>query len=71
MFGTVKLTEKADQRKFAYNDQEIFDGKGMWSYSNNFVRYVVIFGVNNTSSSHIDNLKNNILVSGEGKNGIH
>ena len=71
MFGTVKLTEKADQRKFSYNGQEIFDGKGMWSYSNNFVRNVVIFGVNNTSSSHIDNLKNNILVSGEGKNGLH
>ena len=43
----------------------------MWSYSNDFVRNVVIFGVNSTSSSHIDNLKNNFLVSGEGKNGIH
>ena len=25
-----------------------------------------IFGVNNTPSSHIDNLKNNFLISGEG-----
>ena len=25
-----------------------------------------IFGVNNTLSSHIDNLKNNFLISGEG-----
>lgn len=71
MFGTVKLTEKVDKREFAYDGQEIFDGKGMWSYSNDFVRNVVIFGVNSTSSSHIDNLKNNFLVSGEGKNGIY
>ena len=37
-------------------------------YSFYSARNVVIFGVNNSSSSHADNRKNNILVLGEGPN---
>ena len=29
----------------------------MWSFGNNFARNVVIFGLDNTSSSHTDNKK--------------
>ena len=39
----------------------------MWSFGNDFARNVVICGVDNNSwSSHIDNCKYNVFVSGEG-----
>ena len=58
LFGTVKLTRNADKSKFTFNGRGIaFDGNGMWSFANYFVRNVVIFGVDNTSSSHTDNQK--------------
>ena len=38
----------------------------MWSFRNGFARNIVIRVVDNTSSSHIDNLKNNFLVLCEG-----
>ena len=38
---------------------------GSWSFVNGFARNVIIFGVDNTSSSHYDNRKNNFLVLGE------
>ena len=43
-----------------------FDGKCICSYGNDFARNVVIFGVDNTSSSHTDYKKNNIFLLGEG-----
>ena len=66
-FGTVKLTWNADKSKFTYNGQgKAFDGRGYWSFDNGTVRNVVIFGVDNSLSSHIDNPKNNFLALGEG-----
>ena len=35
-------------------------------FGNDFARNVVIFGVDNSSSSHTDNQKNNFLVLDEG-----
>ena len=43
----------------------IFDSAGLWSYNNDTARNVIIFGVDNISSSHSDNLKNDFLVLGE------
>ena len=43
-----------------------FNGEGSWSFYNHFVRNVVICSVDNSSSSHTNNKKNNFLVSGEG-----
>ena len=61
------MVTNAIKSKFAYNDLEIaFDGAGAWSFGTGFARNVVISGVNNTSSSHTDNKKNNFLVLGEG-----
>ena len=37
-----------------------------WSFGNDYTRNVIIFGVDNSSSSHADNLKNNFLILGEG-----
>ena len=41
------------------------DGKGEWSFGNDFARNVIILGVDNSSSSHTYNLKNNFLILGE------
>ena len=46
-----------------------FDELGSWSFDNDFARNVlVIFGVDNSCSSHTDNCKNNFLVLREGDN---
>ena len=65
LFGTVKLTRNADKSKSIENSQGIaFDGENSWSFVNDFCRNVVIFGANNSSSSHTDNRKNNFLREG-------
>ena len=43
-----------------------FDGASLCIFDSDFERKVVIFGVDNISSSHTDNRKNNLLVLGEG-----
>ena len=68
-----QINRKCRQKYVYYNDWGIaFDGKDMWSlillfwFGNDFARNVVIFDVDNTSSSHTNNQKNNVLVLGEG-----
>ena len=52
---------------FTYNGRGIaYDGEGSWSFGNGFARNVIIVGVDNSSSYHTDNGKNNFLVFGEG-----
>ena len=43
-----------------------FDGKGEWSFGNDFARNAISFGVDNSSSPHADNRKKTFLVLGEG-----
>ena len=43
-----------------------FDSAGSWSFDNDSARNVEIFCVDNNSSSHADNHKNNFLVRGKG-----
>ena len=43
-----------------------FDGAGEWSFNNGSARNVVIFAVDNNSSSNTDNRKNDFLFLGEG-----
>ena len=38
-----------------------FDSAGYWSFDNDTARNVIIFGVDNNSSSHADNGKSNFL----------
>ena len=53
MFGTVKLTKNESKIKFSYSGQRIaFNGKGYWSFDNDYARNVVIFGVDNSSSPY-------------------
>ena len=67
LFGAVKLSRNAIKRKFIYNGYRIgFDWGASWSFSNDFHRNGVIFGVDNSSSKHSENFKNNILTLSEG-----
>ena len=66
MLGTVKLARRAIKEN-VFNGRGIeFDGEGSWSFGNDVARNVVISGVDNTSSSHTNNDKNNFLVLGKG-----
>ena len=66
LFGSVRLTRNVDKSRLTYNGQGIaFDGNGLWSFDNVTARKAVIFGVDVSSSSPINNPKNNVLVLGE------
>ena len=46
-----------------YSDYGItFDGLGSWRFGNDFAGNVIIFGVDNNSSSNTDNCKDNFLM---------
>ena len=58
-WNSVKIIRNVDRTKFTYNGQEIaFDGKGYWSFDNDYAKSVLTFVVDNSLSSHTDNLKN-------------
>ena len=67
MLGGVKLTENADPDKSFYSGYRIgFDSCSLFPYSNfNWDEKVVDFGVDNSSSVHIDIKKKDILILGE------
>ena len=67
MFGATNIVKNSDKGKYIYSGYGItFGSAGSWSFDNGFARNVVIFGVDNSSSSHSDNRQNNFLVLGEG-----
>ena len=59
MFGAVKLTKSAEPDKHLYSGYGIeFDSRSLYSVSNfDWCKTAVIFGVDNSSSVHIDNKK--------------
>ena len=66
LFRATSIVKNNDKEKYVYSGYGIaFDGKGGWSFDNETARNVVVFGVDNGSSSHADNFKNNFLVLGE------
>ena len=68
MFGTVKLTKNADIDKYKYSGYGIlFDRRGTFSFpSSGFGCNGIIFGVDMSSSVHVDNQKKYVLMLGEG-----
>ena len=59
--------KNSDKDKYVYSAYGIaFDGKDEWSFGNDYATNVTIFEVDNSSSSHTDNLKNNFIVLSEG-----
>ena len=67
LFGSTNITKYSNKSKQLYTDYGIaFDGAGFWSFGNDFARNLVTFGIDNSSSCHADNQKNNFSVLGEG-----
>ena len=67
-FGVVNLTKNTDIDKYGYSGYEIgFDRKSSFSFpSRVFGQNVLIFGIDISSSAHIDNMKKDILFLGKG-----
>ena len=59
LFGAVTLTKNSDIKKYKYSGYGIgFDRRSSFSFpSGGFGQYVIIFGVDMSSSPHIDNKK--------------
>ena len=68
MFGAVKLTKNADSDKYSHSRYGIgFDSCSLFSFPNfDWRKNVVIFGVDISSSVHIDNKNKDILILGKG-----
>ena len=67
LFGYVKLTKNADIDKHGYLGYGIgFDRETSFSFGNDFGKNVIIFGVDMSSSTKIDNRKKDILILGRG-----
>ena len=68
VFGAVKLTKNADFDKYGYSGYEIgFDRHGSFSlFGTELGGNVIVFGVDMSSSTKIDNRKRNILILGKG-----
>ena len=67
LFGAAKLMKHVDVDQYRYSGYGIgFDRKGSYSIGNEIGRKVIIFGVDMSSSPHIDNKKKDILILGKG-----
>ena len=63
LFGTTTIVKNNNKEKWVYSGYEIvFDGKGEWSFGQKYAVNGVIFDVDSSLSSHIDNHKNIFLV---------
>ena len=67
MFGTTNIAHKSGKSNYVYcRYGKVFHGASSCSFGNYHARNVIIFGVDNSSSFHTDNHKNNSLVLGKG-----
>ena len=58
----TNIVKNSDKEKYVYSGYGMaFDRKDSWSFNDDTARNVIIFGVDNSSSSHTGNLKNDIL----------
>ena len=69
-FGATNIVQyNYNKAKWVYSGYRIaFDGTSTWKFGDDYAKNVEIFGVDNSSSSHNNNYKNNFLVLGEGLN---
>ena len=66
LFGAINVVKYSDKEKYVNSGYGItVDSAGLWSFDNDTARNVIIFGVDNSSSSHTDNRKNNFLMQRE------
>ena len=61
--GATSVVKDSNEEKYEYSSYGItFDGRGFWSFDNGTARNVTNFAVDNSSSYHANNRKNNILM---------
>ena len=66
-FGASSILKNIDKETYLHSGYGMtFDSADSRRINNDTARNVKIFGVDNSSSSHSDNRKNNFLVLGEG-----
>ena len=65
--AVIFLTKNYDSDKYRYSSSGIgFDARSQFSLpARSWDKYVIIFGVDNSSSLHVDNKKKNIIVFDE------
>ena len=64
--------KNSDKEDYVYSGYRIvFDGKGKWSFGIDYARNVIIFGIDNSSSSHTDPLNNFLILSERDTFGIN
>ena len=68
MLGAVEIKQKhVDVDRYKYSGYDIaFNRKGSFSIGNEIGRNVLIFGVDMSSTTKIDNRKKDILILGKG-----
>ena len=63
LIGACNIVKNSDKEKYVYSGYRItFDSAGSWSFDNDLARDVIVFGTDNSSTSHSDNFKNNFLI---------
>ena len=63
LFGATNIVKNSDKEKYLYSGYGItFDSGSFWSFDIDAARNVIIFGFDNSSSSHSDNRKNNFNI---------
>ena len=61
--SVTNIAKNSDKSKLVHSGYGITsDGAHSWTFGNDFARNAVIFGTDNSSSSHTDNRKNNLSV---------
>ena len=68
MFGGTYIVKYNDKEKYGYSGYGVaFDGKGSWSFNDDFARNGIIFRIDNSSVHHLILiiLKNEFLILGE------
>ena len=67
LFGATSMVKNSNKEKYVYSGYGItFDSAGKWSFDNSTARNVIISDVDNSSSSHSGNCKNDFLILGDG-----
>ena len=63
LIGATSIVKNSDKEKYVNSGYGItFDSVGSWKFSNETTKNVIIFAVDSSSLSHVDNCKNNFLI---------
>ena len=66
-FGLTNVVKNNDKETYVYSGYGIaFDRKDSWIFNDDLAKNVIIFRVDNSSSTHPDNLENNFSILREG-----